>query len=185
MTEESQSDPDKQLDKLTAIQDWKKLLTILLSLAFVAILPFFEPPTQNIETVFVQPLIMLEEQDALPVISSFQENTALPTSETFIVQAELPIQKIPVIITAYSSTVWQTDDTPYITAAGTYVRTGIVAANFLPFGTKIKIPEIYDDAIFIVEDRMHPKNNGMVDIWFPTYWQALNFGAKTTYVEVL
>jgi len=24
-----------------------------------------------------------------------------------------------------------------------------------------------------------------VDIWFPSYWEALSFGAKITYIEIL
>ena len=60
-----------------------------------------------------------------------------------------------------------------------------MAANFLPLGTKITIPEIYGDRIFVVEDRMHPRNHYNVDVWFPDYWQAKNFGATQTYVEIL
>ncbi|OQX00583.1 hypothetical protein BWK69_01165 [Candidatus Parcubacteria bacterium A4] len=96
------------------------------------------------------------------------------------------IRELNVIVTAYSSTVMETDDTPFITAAGTMVKEGIIANNLLPFGTKIKIPELYGDKIFIVEDRMaERKGNYHFDIWFPSYWEALNFGAKNTIVEVL
>lgn len=98
---------------------------------------------------------------------------------------ERVISTFSVIVTAYSSTPDQTDDTPFITAAGTHVRNGIVAANFLPMGTKIKLPEIYGDRIFVVEDRMHPRKQWMVDVWFPTYMEAKEFGAKDTYIEVL
>ena len=55
----------------------------------------------------------------------------------------------------------------------------------MPFGTKITIPEIYGNDVFTVEDRMHPRNNYHVDIWFPNYLQAKNFGKEITYVEVL
>ena len=96
------------------------------------------------------------------------------------------VKKIPVIITAYSSTHEQTDDTPYITASGSLVRDGIVANNFLAFGTKIKIPELYGDKVFIVEDRMSwKKGNYHIDIWFSDYWQAISFGAKRTHILVL
>lgn len=88
-----------------------------------------------------------------------------------------------VIITAYSSTPDQTDSTPFITASNTRVRDGIVAANFLPFGAQIKIPAVYGDKIFTVEDRM--KSNKKVDIWFPTREEALNFGAKIAEIEIL
>jgi len=95
------------------------------------------------------------------------------------------VRTLPVIVTAYSSTTWQTDDTPFTTASGTSVREGVVAANFLPIGTRIKLPDLYGDKIFIVEDRMHPRQKYVVDIWFPSYSEALNFGAKYTQVQVI
>lgn len=96
------------------------------------------------------------------------------------------IRKLPVIITAYSSTPSQTDDTPYITASGTWVREGIVANNLLLFGTKIRIPEIYGDKVFTVEDRMNRKKSDYhVDVWLPDYGQALSFGVMRTHIEIL
>jgi len=95
-------------------------------------------------------------------------------------------RRMKVIITAYSSTVEQTDSTPFITANGSYVRDGIVANNGLPFGTEIRIPELFGDKVFSVQDRMHQRKGGYhFDIWFPTYEQAKNFGVKYAYVEVL
>ena len=115
-------------------------------------------------------------------LSVAQKNTLLPISKPS--NPSKLLKKIPVIVTAYSSTPWQTDDTPYITASGTRVHEGIVANNLLPFGTKIKIPEIYGNKTFVVEDRMSWKKGYYhVDIWFPSYWQAKNFGAKRTYIE--
>ena len=118
------------------------------------------------------------------------DTSVLVSSSAFLPVAspqtpEIVAETIRVVVTAYSSTTWQTDDTPFITAAGTQVREGIVAANFLPMGTKIKLPDLYGDQVFVVEDRMHPSKYFIVDIWFPNYWQALNFGAKRTYIEVL
>ncbi|MDP2909542.1 MAG: hypothetical protein Q8N69_00475 [bacterium] len=115
--------------------------------------------------------------------SSMQGNTVIPVSNPF---EPVRTKKVKVVITAYSSTVWQTDDTPFITASGEWVRDGIVANNMLPFGTRITIPEIYGDKTFIVEDRMAKrKGNYHVDIWFPEYYQAKNFGSQLTYIEVL
>ena len=115
----------------------------------------------------------------------FQENTLVSVSNP----NDPPLKTVgtlPVIITAYSSTPCQTDDTPFITAAGTSVREGIVANNYLSFGTKIKIPEVYGDKIFVVEDRMSwKKGNYHIDIWFAEYSEALAFGAQRTYIEIL
>ena len=95
-------------------------------------------------------------------------------------------RRMRVVLTAYSSTVEQTDSTPFITANGTYVRDGIVANNGLPFGTEIRIPELFGEKVFSVQDRMHWRKGGYhFDIWFPTYEQARNFGVKYAYVEVL
>lgn len=90
-----------------------------------------------------------------------------------------------VITTGYSSTFDQTDSTPFITASGSYVRDGVVACNFLRFGTRIRIPQFYGDKIFIVEDRMAFKNSHKMDIWFATREEAKQFGVKQIKVEVL
>lgn len=85
-----------------------------------------------------------------------------------------------VFVTAYSSTPDETDDTPNITASNKPTREGIIAANFLPFGTKVKIPSIFGDKIFIVEDRMHKRKKNFVDIWMPSKQEALKFGITQT-----
>ncbi|KKU81281.1 MAG: 3D domain-containing protein [Parcubacteria group bacterium GW2011_GWA2_47_8] len=90
-----------------------------------------------------------------------------------------------VFITAYSSTPDQTDSSPFITAAGTRVRPGIVAANFLPFGARIRIPKLFGERIFIVEDRMAERHDDRVDVWFPTRGQALAFGAAYSTIEIV
>lgn len=112
-----------------------------------------------------------------------QGNSLLALAPSY--SPERVVSAIPVVVTAYSSTPDQTDDTPFITASGKSVRSGIVATNLLPMGTKIKIPLIYGDRVFVVEDRMHPRKTYQVDIWFASTWEAKSFGVKRTYIEVL
>jgi len=96
------------------------------------------------------------------------------------------VKTISMVVTAYSSTPDQTDDTPFITASGEHVAPGIVANNMLPFGTKIRMPQLFGDTIFTVEDRMNPRmGKKHVDIWVADYNQAKDFGAKITDIEVL
>ena len=90
-----------------------------------------------------------------------------------------------VLVTAYSSTPDQTDSSPFITASGTYVHDGIIACNFLKFGSKVRFPDMYGDKIFVVEDRMALRNSHKIDIWFNTRWEAKQFGVKRIKVEVL
>ncbi len=94
-------------------------------------------------------------------------------------------KKILVPITAYSSTKDQTDETPFITAFNTNVYWGVVAANFLPYGTKLRIPAYYGDKIFTVEDRMNERYPYRIDVWTQTRPEAENFGIRTTHVEIL
>ena len=93
---------------------------------------------------------------------------------------------VKMMVTAYSSTPDQTDDTPFITASGKHVEDCIIAINGLKFGTKVRLPELYGEKVFIVEDRMHPrKGKYHADIWFSEYREAKEFGAKVTHVEIL
>lgn len=94
-------------------------------------------------------------------------------------------KKMEVVITAYSSTPDQTDDTPFITASGYHVTDGVVAANFLPMHTRIMIPKLFGDKIFVVKDRMHKRFNDRVDIWFPDRASAKKFGLRKTEIIIL
>jgi 3D (Asp-Asp-Asp) domain-containing protein len=108
--------------------------------------------------------------------------------KTKTVKTEVKMKSITsyvVMASAYSSTPDQTDSTPFITAWGTQVRDGIIAANFLPFGTLIKIPDIYGDKVFTVEDRMNKRYTYKIDIWFPERELAKIFGIKKVKIEVV
>ena len=93
---------------------------------------------------------------------------------------------VKMMVTAYSSTPDQTDDTPFITASGARVEDGIIANNMLPFNTKVRIPELFGDKVFVNKDRMHQrKGNFHADVWMASTLDAKNFGAKIATVEVL
>ncbi len=88
-------------------------------------------------------------------------------------------------ITAYSSSPDETDDTPFTTAMGTQVRDGVVATNLLPFGTKIKIPELFGNKVFTVEDRMNRRMKDAIDIWMTSKQKALVFGVDNADIVIL
>ena len=101
------------------------------------------------------------------------QNSLIARSSPFIREKSLGSR----VITGYSSTVDQCDSTPFITASGQRVRTGIVASNEFPFGTMLKInglPLNYE-----VQDRMNRRyKSGEIDIWFPTREEAIEFGKQ-------
>jgi len=99
---------------------------------------------------------------------------------------ETAVRTKRITVTAYSSTPDQTDDSPFITASGAWVYDGIVASNFLPFGTKVRFPELFRDKIFTVDDKMHNRfADTRVDIWFSDRESAKEFGIKETIMEIL
>ncbi len=83
-------------------------------------------------------------------------------------------------VTAYSSHPSLTDNDPFIAASGKKVYDGMIAANFLPFGTVVMLPELFPEKKFIVEDRMNRRYNNVLiaDIWMETYELAKKFGVK-------
>lgn len=92
-------------------------------------------------------------------------------------------------ITAYNSEAAQTDTSPCITANSFNVcEHGVedtIAANFLKFGTKVKIPELFGDRVFIVRDRMNKKHPNRVDIWMKDKTDARKFGVKVAQIQVI
>lgn len=89
-----------------------------------------------------------------------------------------------VLVTAYSSTPDQTDSTPFTTANGTTVHSGVVAANFLPFGTRLRLPKHFGDQVFVVADRMNERYANRLDIWMESRAAALTWGVRYVNIEV-
>jgi len=100
---------------------------------------------------------------------------------------------VKVVATGYSSSIYETDSTPFITAANTSTRDGILALSrdllkrYTPgapfdFGDRVHLPGLGE---FIVEDSMNSRWNNRVDIWFPSRLEALRFGVKEVYLRTL
>lgn len=93
------------------------------------------------------------------------------------------------VLTAYTSEVAQTDSSPCITANGFNVcrhgQEDTIAANFLKFGTKVRIPELFGDRIFVVRDRMNRRHAERVDVWMKQKPDALKFGVRKARIEIV
>lgn len=137
----------------------------------------------------LNPVVVMAKNIAeMPLFS--QKNREVSLSETqegrMFHQKTAADKTITAVITAYSSTVDQCDDDPFIAASGKRVYDGMIAANFLPFGTKIKIPSLYGDKIFTVDDRMNARYGyGRMDIWMDAPRSEVNaFGVKRVEIEI-
>jgi 3D (Asp-Asp-Asp) domain-containing protein len=128
-----------------------------------------------------------------PIVGEIIWKSAPPTdliTVAFANQKEYKIvRKYKVVATAYSSDPWQTDDTPCITANGYDVCDAnvenVIAANFLRFGTKVRIPSLYGDKIFYVYDRMNVKYSTRIDLWKKSTDAARAFGVKYIEIEIV
>ncbi len=118
----------------------------------------------------------------------------IPSQESNILEKEEEIKYRVVstsqhVITAYNSEAAQTDSSPCITANGFNVcEHGVedtIGANFLKLGTKVRIPELFGDQIFVVRDRMNKRFSNRVDVWMIEKQDALKFGVKNAKIEVL
>lgn len=97
-----------------------------------------------------------------------------------------PKRTLRVVATAYSSSYAETDADPFTTASGAKVRDGVIAANGFPFGTRIRIPNVYGEKVFIVLDRMSSRyGRNRIDIWMTSRAAAIQWGVQSIKIEVL
>lgn len=137
-------------------------------------------------------LMILQLKNSAQKVVSNQHPVYIVDSQPIDIDAYLReyfVNKIPqktmhVTVTAYSSTNDQTDGNPYRTAIGTFVRDGIVAANFLPIGTVVRFPDKFGDKLFIVEDRMDERFGLQVDIWMSEQKEAKKFGIQYLKMDI-
>jgi len=106
--------------------------------------------------------------------------------------------------TAYTSSVRETDSTPFITATGARTRIGIIAVSRdmlreLPYGSKVLLEDLgtpggkgkgrfnylFKDRVFVVEDTMHLRKRGRLDVWLPDRNTAIRFGVRNVRVTVI
>lgn len=109
-----------------------------------------------------------------------------------VVASSTPVKVIRVsthVITAYNSDPRQTDSDPCTTANGYNVckseKEDTIAANFLKFGSKVMIPELFGDRVFVVRDRMNKRHANRVDVWMKDYNEAIHFGVKVAKIQVI
>ncbi|MCR4278902.1 MAG: 3D domain-containing protein [bacterium] len=99
--------------------------------------------------------------------------------------SEPALRTMVVPTTAYTSDPGETDSTPFTTADGSQVRDGIVAANFLPHGTRIRIPDYFGNKVFEVHDRMNKRYQTRVDVWMTNKTDAYAWGVRNVKIEIL
>lgn len=131
--------------------------------------------TESIQVLFQeQPLEQVNDENevslTLPQIADVDE-----VKKTFFSQ-----------VTVYHSLPHETSGDPFITALGTRTRDGVLASNCLAFGTRVRLPELFGERVFVVEDRLAAgKTCFVLDVWREYNPNNPSFGAPVTKVEIL
>jgi len=154
------------------------LIGLVVIIAFIFLLPQAEvlanPTTQTMT-------LANEESDEL--LTETTKVIRLPNNDIKV------LRTAKVTITAYNAVPEQTDNTPCITADGTNVclesDINVIAANWLPFGARVRIPAAFGDTIFEVHDRMNQRYTNRIDVLMDSVPQAKQFGLQQLEVEIL
>ena len=140
---------------------------------------------------------MTAASNAVDHIMGFHKD-ADDTATTIVVEAEKKPAKtqeikktevkktIWVTATAYSSTPWQTDNTPCITSTGYNVcnkTANIIAVSrdlvrSLGYHRQIMLPSLYGSEIFLIEDTMNVRFVNRIDVHHGSTEDARDFGLK-------
>jgi 3D (Asp-Asp-Asp) domain-containing protein len=127
---------------------------------------------------------LIPEPEPLP---AFADTPAISTSTPKIEHvAPATVQKaeyVDAIVTAYTSSVDETDDTPYITASGTHVHLGTAACpSSYAFGTVVVI----DGEEYTCEDRMAARyrDTDHFDLWTTSKQRAFTWGKQDLTVTI-
>ena len=168
----------------------KQAKRLVISLIFILLFEIFlfPPPsvlaseTARISETAVNEELIQEKKGEITKTAAFEnslpENTDLKVAWTTYRT-----------MTAYNSEIGQCDSTPCITANGfNLCEHGVedsIAANWLKFGTKVRIPELFGDKVFVVRDRMNKRYTERVDIWMLEKETAKGFGRRIAKIEIL
>lgn len=124
---------------------------------------------------------------AFCIAFSIDNFTSLTTVEP-VHAAELAPPPVPpvstqlAVVTAYTSSVDETDSTPFITASGTHTQPGTLACPAeYAFGTQVRI----GDATYTCRDRMNAKYSHRFDVWVQTKAEAKARGIQKLPIEIL
>ena len=131
--------------------------------------------------------------------------TVKPRPKTVTARPKTTGRSLIVRSTAYNSLSSQTDSSPFRTATGARTRFGVVALSrdllrSIPYGSKVVLEDMgswsngsgrgkynamLSKMIFVVEDTMHPRKKGTVDVWFPARRQAIQWGARKLRIRIV
>ena len=181
---------------------------LALGLVVIALITAFSAPRESFTAaaVVVDELEATVPLDVVPHLEVLEESAVVAPSAP-VVAGPTGHPTMVVRATAYNSLESQTNAQPFITATGERTRWGIVAVSRdllgadLPYGSLVRLKDMGNfhtgrgagayqtlldgTGVFIVEDTMHPRKTGQIDLWFADYASAVNWGVRRIEVELV
>lgn len=154
------------------------VMSLILSLVSVWPYPVAAAETTSLVSVAQTVAKLFRDVGDDRIAYRFMKTDGVSSDEVVIPEVKPTLKTYRADISAYTSTVEECDSDPFVTADGSIVKDGIIATNFLPFGTKVRIPKYFGDRIFTVHDRMNARYWYRIDIWMPFKKDALTWGVK-------
>jgi 3D (Asp-Asp-Asp) domain-containing protein len=139
-----------------------------------------------------------------------RKNAANTKAKTLATKTKLerkpkPFPSLTVRSTAYNSIPNQTDSSPFHTSTGVRTHYGIIALSRdllkrIPYGSRVRLQDngswkngrgygkynqMLKDTVFVVEDTMHPRKSGTVDVWLPARDRAMQWGVRRLNMKIL
>lgn len=156
---------------------WKKVKPYLFSIIILLTLVFI---TEYIDKK------LDERLDKISMIDVAYADEIIPEKEKIVIEQKVidQVEKTVVAeISAYTSSVDETDDTPFITASGQRTRKGIIACpSKYDFGQIVEIK----GKDYECQDRMNSRyrDKEVFDIWHETKAEAFQWGRRTLTVKI-
>ncbi len=159
------------------------------SLALVALVTGVRVLDAEISTL--EPVVAAVQDARIPAPPLARPEKPAPTAIMVEVPPDGDTHRfLQVTVSAYTSAVDETDQSPHYTAQGKPTRPGTLALSrdllrtFTPdapfdFGDRVLIPGM---GIYLVEDTMHPRWTRKADIWFSDRTTALRWGVRNVYL---
>lgn len=108
--------------------------------------------------------------------------------ESSVLWVKLSEVKLPIVVTvtAYSSTKYETDNTPFLAACGPVGRYIIAVSDDLwNMGLRCGRVVYLLGQRYVVWDRMHYRWRKRVDVWLPSRSAAVRFGVRSAVLYIL
>ena len=171
--------------------------------------PFAPPVLSAFET---KNMLEFEMPKPKPAQKQMTPKKSLTANKNIKIQARVAkkikpklFSSLTVRSTAYNSVSNQTDSSPFHTSTGVRTRYGIIALSRdllrrIPYGSRVRLEDIgawssgrgygkynaiLKNTVFVVEDTMHPRKNGTVDVWLPARQQAMQWGVRRLNMRIV